>query len=426
MLTLYEYQRNQDIIESGTHSSTPANSGPAATQHSRNDDEYLAYTVTTSKKRRGRRRLGTSNSSASTNTLTPEPLERCLTCCSTGVVYRFVDDEPQTPEEPFFRLNLRHRNQRGVLCLLVFAFVLPLYASIRCLIDGLSDNGDPSQIGWSLFFFGIPTATILCYVLATNARTARRVTLFLRIFGVLTTPLLIVLGFNLLLVVLIETIIEGIQTHDPHWTSLVVLVLASLFLFKLSYMRSAWRSSVRMYREAENELSAVKKIRAKIYVYSTSTLNIRTSDVLVARDGGEETLEAERSLENCVNRTVCTGHAKDEHMDVNSQSDDIHVGIHVSDVSLHDISTTGASREVCVGGEDHLECMERGVVEGTDVDVNAANDVNACIICLETYKDTDQVMELPCSHVFHPLCLVKWIDRKTQCPLCKGHCTRER
>ncbi|KAL7918084.1 hypothetical protein ACQKWADRAFT_331151 [Trichoderma austrokoningii] len=46
----------------------------------------------------------------------------------------------------------------------------------------------------------------------------------------------------------------------------------------------------------------------------------------------------------------------------------------------------------------------------------------SCVICLETLQDDDTIRPLPCSHVFHSLCLAKWyLRRHDTCPICKAH-----
>lgn len=46
--------------------------------------------------------------------------------------------------------------------------------------------------------------------------------------------------------------------------------------------------------------------------------------------------------------------------------------------------------------------------------------VNAdCVICLETFEDGEEVLELPCHHLYHDACIKKWlIERKKVCPIC--------
>ncbi|TNV71940.1 hypothetical protein FGO68_gene15098 [Halteria grandinella] len=52
----------------------------------------------------------------------------------------------------------------------------------------------------------------------------------------------------------------------------------------------------------------------------------------------------------------------------------------------------------------------------------AKNDGMAeCVICMEEYKETDEIAELKCDqrHYFHSKCLEQWLKRKLECPLCK-------
>ncbi|KAK4267178.1 hypothetical protein QN277_023994 [Acacia crassicarpa] len=40
-----------------------------------------------------------------------------------------------------------------------------------------------------------------------------------------------------------------------------------------------------------------------------------------------------------------------------------------------------------------------------------------CIICCQNFKD--DVVQMPCSHFFHGNCLVGWLLKKNNCPLCR-------
>ena len=42
-----------------------------------------------------------------------------------------------------------------------------------------------------------------------------------------------------------------------------------------------------------------------------------------------------------------------------------------------------------------------------------------CNICLEDYKNGDELTTLPCFHFFHPNCINQWLISKNICPLCK-------
>jgi hypothetical protein len=55
-----------------------------------------------------------------------------------------------------------------------------------------------------------------------------------------------------------------------------------------------------------------------------------------------------------------------------------------------------------------------------------AKNVN-CSICLEDFKDTEDVMILPCEHLFHESCIVPWLGQNShKCPLCRSDCGEHR
>ena len=46
-------------------------------------------------------------------------------------------------------------------------------------------------------------------------------------------------------------------------------------------------------------------------------------------------------------------------------------------------------------------------------------DEKECVICLEDYKNEDYFTNLPCAHFFHTKCIVDWLKRTNDCPICK-------
>jgi len=42
-----------------------------------------------------------------------------------------------------------------------------------------------------------------------------------------------------------------------------------------------------------------------------------------------------------------------------------------------------------------------------------------CCICLEGMCAGNLAMTLPCSHVYHSACIMKWLHKSQNCPLCK-------
>ncbi|KAG1339113.1 putative E3 ubiquitin-protein ligase RHG1A [Cocos nucifera] len=44
----------------------------------------------------------------------------------------------------------------------------------------------------------------------------------------------------------------------------------------------------------------------------------------------------------------------------------------------------------------------------------------SCAICLEEYKDRDNLGSMKCGHDFHVGCIKKWLETKNVCPICKA------
>lgn len=51
--------------------------------------------------------------------------------------------------------------------------------------------------------------------------------------------------------------------------------------------------------------------------------------------------------------------------------------------------------------------------------VEAEAQEESCIICWTELKDNEPLLVLPCMHKYHPECLVKWLETKETCPVCK-------
>ncbi|KAK8298386.1 hypothetical protein V6Z12_D05G251400 [Gossypium hirsutum] len=42
-----------------------------------------------------------------------------------------------------------------------------------------------------------------------------------------------------------------------------------------------------------------------------------------------------------------------------------------------------------------------------------------CAICLDEFSEGDEVASMPCTHVFHDGCIIKWLKTSHLCPLCR-------
>ena len=45
--------------------------------------------------------------------------------------------------------------------------------------------------------------------------------------------------------------------------------------------------------------------------------------------------------------------------------------------------------------------------------------IGECIICIEKFEGGLELTRLPCSHVYHGDCIVKWLETSRLCPLCR-------
>ncbi|CAG9787247.1 unnamed protein product [Diatraea saccharalis] len=47
------------------------------------------------------------------------------------------------------------------------------------------------------------------------------------------------------------------------------------------------------------------------------------------------------------------------------------------------------------------------------------NDTTNCPICLKAFNSGDKATKMPCNHVFHPACILTWLDKTNSCPFCR-------
>ncbi|KAK8521174.1 hypothetical protein V6N13_077292 [Hibiscus sabdariffa] len=51
--------------------------------------------------------------------------------------------------------------------------------------------------------------------------------------------------------------------------------------------------------------------------------------------------------------------------------------------------------------------------------VEGSTSRKSCAVCLNEFLDGDDVASMPCSHVYHYGCIVKWLKTSHMCPLCR-------
>ncbi|XVF60635.1 hypothetical protein PTKIN_Ptkin08bG0064200 [Pterospermum kingtungense] len=56
---------------------------------------------------------------------------------------------------------------------------------------------------------------------------------------------------------------------------------------------------------------------------------------------------------------------------------------------------------------------------------NEESNISDCAICLEELRDGDSCRILPkCNHLYHQLCIDKWLLKNGHCPLCRASLRR--
>lgn len=51
-------------------------------------------------------------------------------------------------------------------------------------------------------------------------------------------------------------------------------------------------------------------------------------------------------------------------------------------------------------------------------------DIEKCAICINEFKEEENVRRLRCSHEFHMRCVDKWLKANTTCPMCRQNVKR--
>ncbi|XP_073272846.1 uncharacterized protein [Primulina huaijiensis] len=47
-----------------------------------------------------------------------------------------------------------------------------------------------------------------------------------------------------------------------------------------------------------------------------------------------------------------------------------------------------------------------------------------CPVCLQRFGDGVEIVETPCSHVFHAQCIFAWLFKNISCPMCRSNCIK--
>ena len=58
-------------------------------------------------------------------------------------------------------------------------------------------------------------------------------------------------------------------------------------------------------------------------------------------------------------------------------------------------------------------------IEAAEIKKLAKLDKDKCLICQQTYKINSEVLYMPCLHLYHKVCIIRWLIHNDKCPTCK-------
>ncbi|KAI3977314.1 hypothetical protein MKX01_000227 [Papaver californicum] len=84
-------------------------------------------------------------------------------------------------------------------------------------------------------------------------------------------------------------------------------------------------------------------------------------------------------------------------------------------LDAYENTKVGASRSAINGLKREIYSYE----SGGDNPAKNNSDTNTCVICMDKFESGTVVTYMPCSHIFHEVCLVPWLQDNNSCPLCR-------
>ncbi|KZV20939.1 hypothetical protein F511_08853 [Dorcoceras hygrometricum] len=99
------------------------------------------------------------------------------------------------------------------------------------------------------------------------------------------------------------------------------------------------------------------------------------------------------------------------------------IGIHIKSWEEFSVESSDSSKYRVTPSESYMEEF-RNRTPAIQYDSIFLSDCpkQECSICLTELEPTSKVNRLSCGHIFHKLCLEKWLNFwNTTCPLCRNH-----
>lgn len=70
--------------------------------------------------------------------------------------------------------------------------------------------------------------------------------------------------------------------------------------------------------------------------------------------------------------------------------------------------------------KEEVEKLQRlTVTKNNQPEIQKLSSDNCCPVCKDEYQENDELIKLPCSHLFHNECILPWLKERNSCPTCR-------
>ena len=101
-----------------------------------------------------------------------------------------------------------------------------------------------------------------------------------------------------------------------------------------------------------------------------------------------------------------------------NNDDDINSNLFGELFHFHDSGLEGNEDDDSINSKGLSEEKINSFPKNKFEDLNKIKEIK-CIICLEEYKEGDEITTIPCFHMFHYNCISNWLKNHDMCPICK-------
>jgi hypothetical protein len=166
-------------------------------------------------------------------------------------------------------------------------------------------------------------------------------------------------------------------------------------LLMLCLVGTSWTARwIRYNREREEELD--RRIQAQI---EDGTTDVNRSELRILSFQAQLALAIMESQRNMMEGGYGHPDGHHGHQGVSDQARE----------QWSDFQFKAKDRKVKYGSVAQDDDLEKGGSGETE---------DVCTICLGEYEDGEQLVKLPCSHIYHEDCVSSWTSNHTRCPLC--------